>query len=177
MNRFRLVYAALMVLALALVAAAAASDAIWVESEFDPFASGNDSAYIELEMHGDALAFVMHASEGSLPAEVSSDLLPLDDAVFTDDSGLMETEHPVALYGGLAVETGVGWVAVQLEGDGDTIHDAILARLADLGVRAEEDGMIGGPVRSYLLSDGGDAWRIAISPNGEGALVHLQARN
>lgn len=154
---------------LGLASAAVASDAIWIDDRFDPF--DDDSANVEILKDGDVLAFVLQAAASSLPAEMSSDILPLDDDL---DDALLEPEHAITLYGGLNADAGAGWVAVQLEGDGAAIHDAILQRLSDLGVSAEEDAMIGGPIRSYQLSDGNASWRIAISPNGDGALVHLQ---
>lgn len=171
----RLVRTLVTALLLSLFAVAVAEHAPYTDAGFDPFVQ--DSGFVDIVRNEEGLSFVLQEEEGSLPAEISSDLLPLDDDVFTDESGLLEQEHSVTLYGGLAVETGNGWAVVQLEGDADAIHDAILSRLARLNMTIEEDGAIGGPVRSYRLIDGDANWRIAISGNGEGALVHLQEMN
>ena len=176
MIRSRLVRTLLSALVLGMFAVALADHAPWSDASFDPFEE--DDGYVELVRSGDALVFVLQAEEGSLPAEVTGDTLPLDDDVFEASSGLMASEDAIALYGGMSVETGVGWVVVQLEGNADAIHDAILARAAQLRFSVEEDGaVIGGPVRSYMLRDGDATFRIAISDNGEGALVHLQDMN
>lgn len=173
----RLVRTLTAALLLSLFALATAEHAPYTDANFDPFVDEQESGFVEIVRSGSELSFVLQEEQGSLPAEVTGDFLPLDDEVFTDESGLLDQEHSVTLYGGLAVETGVGWAVVQLEGNTEAIHDAILARLASLRMTIEEDGPLGGAIRSYRLSDGDANWRIAISGNGEGALVHLQETN
>lgn len=178
MTVFRLVRPLLTALAVAVLGVAFAHHAPWSATDFDPFVADVDNGYVDLVREGGSLMFVLSNDQGTLPAEMSSDLLPLDDEVYSEESGLLDRRHAISRFAGLAVETGTGWVVVQLEGDFGAIHDAILSRTADLGLTAIEDGaVIGGPVRSYRLTDGFDEYRIAISSYAEGALVHLQDMN
>jgi len=148
---------------------AAAGGIAFDDSSFDAF--DEDEGYVDLFLDGDTLVLTFDEVEGSLPATMEGDALPLDgdfdeDRLWADDA--------LALYGGLPVSTDVGVVTFEAEGDGEAIHRALLARLAELGVKAVEDFQSGGPVYSYALSHGDDTWRLGVTPVSDSALITVR---
>lgn len=163
-----LVGSALLLAALT-IGTAAASGIVFDASAFDAFES--DEGYVDLVRDGDTLIVTFDEARGDLPATMEGEALPLDGDF--DDYRLV-TRDALALYGGLAVQSGSGWLTIDVEGDPAAVHDAVLARLAQLNVVAEED-VAGGKIASYRLSDGDAAWRLSMSPYGDHAVIHIQA--
>lgn len=172
--RTRLVTPLLTLLVALLFGLAAAGGVAFDASTFDPFGDEDtdDEGYVELFLADGTLVFAFDEIEGSIPAKLEGDTLPLD-SDFDEDR--LWADDALALYGGLAVSTGTGMVTIEAEGDGVAIHEALMARLADLGVRAVEDFQSGGPVYSYALSHGNDTWRLGVTPYGETAVIYLRA--
>ncbi|MDZ7706594.1 MAG: hypothetical protein U5J97_01630 [Trueperaceae bacterium] len=163
-----LVISALLLAALA-IGTASASGIAFDASAFDAFDS--DEGYVDLIRDGDTLIVTFDEKRGDLPATMEGDALPLDEDF---DEFRLVTRDALALYGGLAVQSGADWLTIDVEGDPSAIHDAVLARLAQLGVTAEED-FAGGKVASYRCSDGEAEWRLSFSPYGDHAVIHIQA--
>ena len=151
------------------IGTAGASGIAFDASGFDAYAS--DEGYVDLVRVGDTLIVTFDEARGDLPATMEGDALPLDGDF---DAYRLATRDALALYGGLAVQSGSDWLMVDVEGDPVAVHDAVLARLASLNVVAEED-FAGGKVASYRLSDGDAAWRLSVSPYGDRAVIHIQA--
>ena len=158
-----------LVLAALTVGTAAASGIAFDASAFDAFAS--DDGYVDIVRDGDTLIVTFDEARGDLPATMEGDALPLDGDF---DAYRLATRDALALYGGLAVQSGTDWLTVDVEGDPVAVHDALLARLAAMNVVAEED-FAGGKVASYRLSDGDATWRLSLSPYGDHAVIHIQA--
>ncbi len=137
-------------------------------SAFDAYEA--EEGYIDLVIDGTTLKFVLDETEGSLPAYMTSDLLPIDeDAV---EEALLDNVGAMALYGGLAVEETPFSVTVTVEGDRAELHDAVLARLDALGITYSEI-CPGGPVCTYDLRHGENMWELAISASGLDTVLHL----
>ncbi len=158
-----------LLLAASAIGTAAASGIAFDASAFDAFDS--EEGYVDLVRDGDTLIVTFDEKMGELPATMEGDALPLDDDF--DDYRLV-TRDALALYGGLAVQSGTDWLTVDVEGDPSAIQDAVLARLGQLGITAEED-FAGGKVASYRCSDGDAEWRLSFSPYGDHAVIHFQA--
>jgi hypothetical protein len=168
--RTRLVTPLLTLLVALLFGLAAAGGVAFDDSSFDAF--DEDEGYVDLFLVDGTLIFAFDEIEGSIPAKLEGDTLPLD-SDFDEDR--LWADDALALYGGLAVTTGTGMVTIEAEGDGAAIHEALMARLADLGVQAVEDFQSGGPVYSYALSHGDDAWRLGVTPYHDTAVIFLRA--
>lgn len=168
MTRIRTVRLVLAVFVLALGTAMAAGVAFDAHG-FDPYDS--DEGYVDLVLEDDVLTFVFDEDEGSLPATMSGESLPLD-ADFDEDR--LFGPRALALYGGLPVGVTPTSVVVELEGDGDAISEALLARLGELGLEATEC-FAGGPICSFDVTRGDMHWMLSITPTGTHALIHLQA--
>lgn len=151
------------------IGTAAASGIAFDASAFDAFDS--DEGYVDLVREGDTLIVTFDEARGDLPATMEGDALPLDGDF---DAYRLVTRDALALYGGLAVQSGADWLTIDVEGDPVAVHDALLARLARLNVMAEED-FAGGKIASYRLSDGDAEWRLSVSPYGDHAVIHIQA--
>jgi len=158
-----------LVLAVLAIGTAAAAGIAFDASGFDAYAS--DEGYVDLVRDGDTLIVTFDEGRGDLPATMEGEALPLDEDF---DEYRLVTRDALALYGGLAVQSGSDWLTIDVEGDPVAVHDAVLARLAGLGIAAEED-VAGGKIASYRLSDGDAAWRLSISPYGDHAVIHIQA--
>ncbi len=171
MSKLRTFLPALAAALLVGTAAAAAGSVAFDAGTFDAFAS--DDGYITLVRDGDTLTIGFDEAYderlGSLPATMEGDALPLDSDF--DEDRLTQSDS-LGLYGGLPVSTDPWSVTVEVEGDGAAIHQAVLMRLADLGVDAQGGGS--GPVFSYALSDGDAAWRLAITPSSKSTVIHLR---
>ena len=171
MSKLRTFLSALAV-ALLIGTAAAAGSVAFDAGTFDAFAS--DDGYITLVRDGDVLIIGFDEAyderRGSLPATMEGDALPLDGDF--DEDRLTQSDS-LGLYGGLPVHTDTWSVTLEVEGDGAAIHQAVLMRLADLGVDAQGGGS--GPVFGYALSDGDVSWRLAITPSSSSTLIHLRA--
>jgi len=137
-------------------------------SPFDAYEA--DEGYIDLVLEEDTLTFVLDETEGSLPAYMTSDLLPIDE----DDveETLLDNVGAMALYGGLAVEETPFSVTVTVEGDRTELRDAVLARLDALGITYGEI-LPGGPVFTFDLQHGENTWQLAISASGLDTVLHL----
>jgi hypothetical protein len=172
--RTRFVTPLLTLLIALLFGLAAAGGVVFDASTFDAFGddSSDDEGYVDLFLVDGTLVFAFDEIEGSIPAKLEGDALPLD-SDFDEDR--LWADDALALYGGLAVSTDTGMVTIEAEGDGAAIHEALMARLADLGVQAVEDFQSGGPVFSYALSHGDDAWRLAVTPYNDTAVIFLRA--
>lgn len=156
-------------LLLAALTTAAASGIAFDASAFDAFES--DEGYVDLVRDGDTLIVTFDEARGDLPATMEGEALPLDGDF---DDYRLATRDALALYGGLAVQSGSDWLTIDVEGDPAAVHDAVLARLARLNVAAEED-FAGGKIASYRLTDGDAVWRLSMSAYGDHAVIHIQA--
>ncbi|MDZ7706595.1 MAG: hypothetical protein U5J97_01635 [Trueperaceae bacterium] len=168
MTRIRTVLLVMAVSALVLGTAVAAGVAFDSQG-FDPFES--EEGYVDLVLEDDVLTFVFDEEEGSLPAMMTGEALPLDDD-FDDDR--LFSPRALALYGGLPIGMTPTSVLVDLEGDGEAIAQALLARLDELGLEYSEC-FAGGPICSYDVTRGDMRWLMSITPSGTHAVVHLQA--
>jgi len=166
MTRLRTLLLALFASVLVLGTASAAG-VDFDASAFDAYDS--DEGYIDLVVEDGTMIITFDEGMGSLDATMEGGSLPLDDDV--DEYRLRDSEA-LGLYGGLPVSTTAISVTVDVEGDGHAIHDAVLARLGDLGLSAEEI-FAGGPVRTYDVTHGDDAWLVAIAPSGEHATISI----
>lgn len=166
MTRLRNLLLALIAAVLVLGTASAAGVA-FDASTFDPFEE--DEGYIDLMLEDGVLTVTFDEDMATIDATMEGDALPLDEDL--DDERLGRADA-LALYGGLPVSTTTLSVTVEVDGDGQAIHDAVLARLSDLGLSAEEI-FAGGPVRTYNVSNGDDAWLVAITPRGTYAVISL----
>lgn len=151
-----------------LIGTAAAGGVAFDAGAFDAF--DTDDGYVDLRLDGDVLTITFDEDQGSLPATMEGDALPLDDDF--DEDRLTKSDS-LGLYGGLPVDTDVWSVTVEVEGDGPAIHEAVMARLAELGIDAQEQ-FPGGAVLSYALSAGEASWHLAITPKASGAVLHLR---
>lgn len=168
MTNIRMILSAL-VLSFLLLGSALASDVVFDASAFNAY--GSDDGYVDLVRDGDTLVVTFDESRGSLPANMEGAALPLDDDL---DAFRLGTRDALALYGGLAVQSGSGWLTIDVDGDATDVHEALLARLGELGIAVEEDAA-DGPIASYQLSHGDAAWYLAFTPNGDSAVIHLRA--
>jgi hypothetical protein len=168
--RTRLLTSLLTLLSALLIGVGVAAGVTFDDSSFDAF--DEDEGYIDLFLEGDTLVVTFDEVEGHLPATMDGDALPLDGDF---DSDRLGSDDALALYGGLPVATGAGMVIVEVEGDSETIHEALMARLADLGVQATENFQSGGPVYSYALTRGDATWHLAVTPFHERAVIYLGA--
>ena len=168
MTRLRSLLLALIASALVLGTASAAGVA-FDASAFDPF--DEDEGYIDFMLEDGVLTVTFDEAMGAIDATMEGDALPLDGDL---DEDRLSRDDALALYGGLPVSTTPTSVTVEAEGDGQAVHDAVLARLADLGLSAEETAP-GGPVRSYRVTHGDDAWTVSITPRDSFAVIHVSA--
>lgn len=168
MTRIRTVLLVLAVSALGLGTALAAGVA-FDSHGFDPFDS--EEGYVDLVLDEDVLTFVFDEEEGSLPATMTGEALPLDDDF---DEDRLFSPRALALYGRLPVGMTPTSVLVEVEGDGQEIAQALLARLDELGL-AYSECFAGGPICSYDVTQGDMHWMLSITPTGRHALIHLQA--
>lgn len=168
MTRLRTLLLALIASALVLGTASAAGVA-FDASAFDPY--DEDEGYIDLVLQDGTLVVTFDEAMGSIDATMEGGALPLDGDL---DEDRLNRADALALYGGLPLSTTATSVTVEADGDGQAIHDAVLARLSDLGLSAEETAP-GGPVRSYRVTRGDDAWTVSITPRDSFAVIHVQA--
>lgn len=168
MLRIRTLLLALVASALVFGSAFAAGVA-FDASGFDPF--DDDEGYVDIFLDGDVITFALQAQEGHLPATVSGSSLPLDDDF---DEDLLTSADALALHGGLPIATTVTTVTVDLEGDGQAIRDAVLARLSELGLSMSEC-YEGGPICTFEVTHGEDHWLLSITPKGTHAIVYMQS--
>jgi uncharacterized protein len=166
MTRIRNLLLALIASALVFGTASAAGVA-FDASAFDPY--DEDEGYIDLVLEDGMMTVTFDESMGSLDATMEGDAMPLDSDV---DEYRLGQADALALYGGLPVSTTPTSVTVEVDGDGQAIHDAVLARLGDLGLSAEEM-YLGGPVRTYQVTHGEDAWLVAITPRTDFAVISI----
>jgi len=138
-------------------------------SGFDAYDS--EEGYVDLMLEDDVLTFLFDEEEGSLPATMTGDALPLDDDL---DEDRLFSPRAVALYGGLPVGMTRTSVVVDVDGDGQAITQALLARLDELGLEYSEC-FAGGPICSFDVTHGDDHWLLSVTPGGTHALIHLQA--
>jgi len=170
MTRIRTVLLVLAVSAFSLgtvVAAGVAFDS----SGFDPFDTEEGEGYVDLVLEDDVLTFVFDEEEGSLPAMMTGETLPLDEDF---DEDRLFSPRALALYGGLPVCITRSSVLIDVEGDGQAITQAVLARLGVLDLEYSEC-FAGGPICSFDVTHGDMHWMLSITPAGTRALIHLQA--
>ncbi|MDZ7799255.1 MAG: hypothetical protein U5K81_00495 [Trueperaceae bacterium] len=170
MTHIRTLVLSLVAFTLVLGTAVAAGVAFDARS-FDAYLEDNDEGYVDIVKVGDVLTVIFDEEMGSLPATMEGATLPVDEDF--DEFRLLR-DTALALYGGLPVETSTTTVLVEVDGDADVIHDALLARLNTLGVTVEPEHLAG-PIRSYDLSDGDASWRLAFTDTADGGVIHLQA--
>jgi hypothetical protein len=167
--RLHKVLSALVASALLFGGTAVAAGVAFDAHAFDPFDA--DEGYVDLVLQEDVLTFTFAEAEGSIPGTMEGATLPLDGDF---DEARLWAPDALALYGGLPVGATPTTVVVNLDGDGVSIRDAILARMSELGV-AYTECFAGGPICSYDLTHGEDHWLLSITPRGTHTTVSLQA--
>ena len=139
---------------------------------FDVYADDNDEGYIDFELRSGRLVVTFDEEEGAIPATMEGRGLPLDEGVRFS----VLDRNVAAERFGLPMTAGPDTLLMDVEGTGDAIHRAVLARMEQLGLTIEpiRDAR---PIFTYWLDRGGDRWRLSVTPRGgsAGALIHLQS--
>ncbi len=153
-----------------ILGSASASGVGFDASALDVFEA--EEAYVDFVLDGDTLLIILDDVEGALPATMTSDFLPLEeDSV---DETLLDNRDAMALYVGLPVSEDPFSVTVRVEGNHAEVAEAVLARLAALGITCNEC-FIGGPIASYNLTSDVGSWSFSMYENAAETVLHIRA--